>query len=91
MRKAMLIMLAVTAAGIGSTLGAAPAAARDYPWCAQGKGYGVPGDCSYQTYQQCQASVSGRDLFCNVNPRVAFQQQQPDSRRGRGYRGYSDQ
>jgi len=48
-----------------------PAAAHDYPWCAQGKGVGVPGDCSYQTYGQCMASASGRNLYCNVNPRVA--------------------
>ena len=50
----------------------APAAAYDYPWCAQGRGVGIPGDCSYQTYGQCMASASGRNLYCNVNPRFAF-------------------
>jgi hypothetical protein len=87
MRKAILALIAVTAAGVGSTLGAAPAAAYDYPWCAQGRGYGIPGDCSYPTYQACQASVSGRDLYCNVNPRVAYGQQ-PEPRQGRSYRNY---
>jgi hypothetical protein len=86
MRKLMLAMLAVTAFGVGSTAGSAPAAAYDYPWCAQGRGFGIPGDCSYQTYEQCQASASGRNLYCNINPRVAFGQQQP--RRGRAHRNY---
>ena len=87
MRKLMLAMLAVTAVGVGSTAGSAPAAAYDYPWCAQGRGFGIPGDCSYQTYEQCQASASGRSLYCNINPRVAFGQQQ-EPRRGRAYRNY---
>ena len=87
MRKLMLAMLAVTAVGVGSTAGSAPAAAYDYPWCAQGRGFGIPGDCSYQTYEQCQASASGRNLYCNINPRVAFGQQQ-EPRRGRAHRNY---
>jgi hypothetical protein len=84
MRKLMLAMLALTAVGAGTMAGSAPAAAYDYPWCAQGRGVGIPGDCSYQTYGQCMASASGRALYCNVNPRVAFGQQ----RRGRTYRNY---
>jgi Protein of unknown function (DUF3551) len=72
MRKLMLAMLAVTAIGVGATAGSTPAAAYDYPWCAQGRGFGYPGDCSYQTYGQCMASASGRNLYCNINPRVAF-------------------
>ena len=52
--------------------GSAPAAAYDYPYCLQGRGVGIPGDCSYQTYAQCMASASGRALYCNINPRVAF-------------------
>ena len=43
-----------------------------YPWCAQGRGVGYPGDCNYASYSQCQASASGRGLYCNVNPVVAF-------------------
>jgi hypothetical protein len=82
MRKVMLAMLAVAVVGAGSTAGSAPAAA-DYPWCAQGRGFGIPGDCSYSTYEQCQASASGRALYCNINPRAAFAQQ---PRRGRHYR-----
>jgi hypothetical protein len=54
-----------------------PAAARDYPWCAQGGDYDYPGECAYATYEQCQASVSGRLLYCDRNPRFAYGQVQP--------------
>jgi hypothetical protein len=83
MRNAMLAMLALVSAGAATVAGSVPAAAYDYPWCAQGWGVGIPGDCSYQTYRQCVASASGRDLSCNINPRVAFSQ----PRRGRRYPG----
>jgi hypothetical protein len=72
MRKTILTVMALSAAVIATMATSGPAAAQDYPWCAQGKGVGVPGDCSYQTYGQCMASASGRNLYCNVNPRVAF-------------------
>jgi len=84
MRKVMLALLASAAAGVVTLAGSAPAAAFDYPYCLQGRGVGVPGECAYQTYAQCMASASGRGLYCNINPRVAFSQQ----RRGRPYRDY---
>jgi uncharacterized protein DUF3551 len=70
--SAMLVLFAGAAATIA---GASPAAAFDYPYCVQGRGVGVPGDCSYTSYAQCSASASGRGLYCNINPRVAFGQQ----------------
>jgi hypothetical protein len=87
MHKLMLAMLALTAIGGGTIAGPAPAVAYDYPWCAQGRGFGIPGDCTYSSYGQCMASVSGRALYCNVNPRAALNQRQPP-RRGRPYRDY---
>ena len=72
MRNASLIIAALLAAGAATLAGATPAAAIDYPWCVQGRGIGIPGDCSYTSYNQCMASASGRGLYCNVNPRVAF-------------------
>jgi hypothetical protein len=87
MRMLMLAMLALTAVGAGTMTYSAPAAAFDYPWCAQGRGVGIPGDCMYQTYAQCMASASGRNLYCNVNPRVAFGQL-PEPRRRRTHRNY---
>jgi hypothetical protein len=84
MRNAILVILALLSAGAATIAGPTPAAAIDYPWCIQGGGWGVPGDCSYRSYAQCMASASGRRVYCNVNPRVAFGQQ----RRGRVYRDY---
>lgn len=84
MRNAMLAMLVLSAATATMAAGS-PAAAYDYPYCLQGRGVGIPGECSYATYAQCMASASGRALSCNVNPRVAFGQQQ---RRPRTYREY---
>ena len=85
MRNAKLAMLVLLAAGSATMAGTTPAAAYDYPYCVQGRGVGVPGDCSYQTYGQCMASASGRGVYCNVNPRAALNQQ---PRRGRVYRDY---
>jgi Protein of unknown function (DUF3551) len=84
MRNAMLAMLALSAATVATMAGSSPAAAYDYPYCLQGRGIGIPGDCSYATYGQCMASASGRALYCNINPRFAYGQQ----RRMRIYRDY---
>jgi hypothetical protein len=84
MRNAMLALLALSAAAVGTIAGSSPAAAYDYPYCLQGRGIGIPGDCSYASYNQCLAAASGRGLYCNVNPRAAFGQQQ----RMRIYRNY---
>jgi hypothetical protein len=84
MRNASLAIAALLAAGAATVAGSTPAAAIDYPWCVQGRGIGIPGDCSYTSYGQCMASASGRGLYCNVNPRVAFDR----ARRGRVYRDY---
>jgi hypothetical protein len=86
MRNAMLAVLALSAATVASVAGSTPAAAYDYPYCLQGRGIGVPGECAYATYDQCLASASGRALYCNINPRVAFGQL--PQRRMRVYRDY---
>jgi uncharacterized membrane protein len=72
MRKSTLAALAALAAGLASVASSAPAAARDYPWCVQGRMYGIPGDCSYPTYEACMARASGTDAYCGENPRFAF-------------------
>ena len=84
MRNAMLAMVALMSAGAATIAGPTPAAAVDYPWCIQGGGWGVPGDCSYRSYAECLASASGRRVYCNANPRAAFGKQ----RRGQPYRDY---
>jgi hypothetical protein len=84
MRNAMLATLALLTAAAATLAGSGPAAAIDYPYCIQGGGWGIPGDCSYRSYAECMASASGRRVYCNVNPRVAFGKQ----RRARPYRDY---
>jgi hypothetical protein len=84
MRNADLAIAVLLAAGAAIMAGATPAAAIDYPWCVQGRGIGIPGDCAYTSYAQCMASASGRGLYCNVNPRAAFGRE----RRGRVYRDF---
>jgi hypothetical protein len=59
---------------------AAPASAHDYPWCLQGREYGLPGLCQFTSYQQCQATASGTFSYCGANPRFAFGLQQPQRR-----------
>jgi Protein of unknown function (DUF3551) len=51
------------------TSGALPAVAAEYPFCIRGCDFGGGrGDCSFSSYQQCQATASGRDAFCAENP-----------------------
>jgi hypothetical protein len=51
------------------TSSASPAAARDFPFCIKGCDFGAGlGDCSFSSYQQCQATASGRDATCDANP-----------------------
>ena len=72
MRNFSLAVMTVLATGLAILADTAPAKAYDYPWCIQGRSRGYPGECAYQTYEQCMASASGRDAYCGVNPRVAF-------------------
>ena len=62
MCNAMLAMLALLAA-MGATLaGSGPAAAIDYPYCIQGRGWGIPGDCSYRTSRRESACMSSGSI-----------------------------
>ena len=44
----------------------------DYPYCLQGKEYGLPGLCQFRSYQQCQAAASATFSYCGTNPRFAY-------------------
>ncbi len=66
MRTAIWALMLSCAA---SAMDALPAAARDYPFCIKGCDFGAArGDCSFASYQQCQATASGRDATCAENP-----------------------
>ena len=75
MRKFLIAMTALAAAGIATVTTSAQAASYDYPWCVLAKGWEYPGECYYQTYAQCMATASGRFAYCLENPRIAFARQ----------------
>ncbi len=87
-RYAGLAALALVAGASAVIASASPAAAFDYPYCLQGKQTGIPGDCNYASYAQCMASASGRDAYCAINPRVAFDRPATHQRRPRPYADY---
>ena len=68
MRKFSLAAVAVgTLASVGMT--PSPVQARDYPFCIKGDDFGGGvGDCSFDSYEQCLATASGRKAYCDVNP-----------------------
>lgn len=41
-------------------------------YCLQGRIWGYPGNCQFSTYEQCSASASGTDAYCDVNPQYLF-------------------
>jgi hypothetical protein len=53
-----------------------PAAAREFPYCMQGKDAGYPGDCQYRNYAECNATASGRGEECAINPRFSYSRPQ---------------
>ena len=66
MRTALLALMACSVAG---AISASSAVARELPWCIKGCDFGGgAGDCSFSSYQECQATASGRDATCAVNP-----------------------
>jgi hypothetical protein len=79
MRNLALALLAGLA-----IVGSAPAHAvgNRYPFCIQGNDAPGLSDCSYTSYAQCQATASGRFLYCVQNPYFNPGDQRP----GRGGR-----
>ena len=67
MRRA--ILAALTASGLAA-LFAAPAEAvgTRYPFCIQGDEYPGLSNCTFTSYEQCQATASGRFLTCMPIP-----------------------
>jgi hypothetical protein len=63
------MFLTFAAAGL-ALAGMAPAEAvgSRYPFCLQGNDSPGLSNCTFTSYQQCQASASGRFLYCVANP-----------------------
>ncbi|WP_245269873.1 DUF3551 domain-containing protein [Nitrobacter hamburgensis] len=78
-RAARRVLLAAACTGfvVSSFLVLAPSAAQawDYPYCIKGDYYqSGTGDCSFDTYQQCLATASGRRAYCDANPFYRFEE-----------------
>jgi hypothetical protein len=70
MRSVCLALLA--AAGFGlAAMAPAGAVGTRYPFCLQGEDAPGLSQCYYTSYQQCQATASGRRLYCIANPYYA--------------------
>jgi hypothetical protein len=67
MRRAILVLL--TGCGLAG-LGALPAEAvgTRYPFCITGPEQPGLSNCTFTSYEQCQATASGRRLWCTENP-----------------------
>jgi hypothetical protein len=72
------------AAGLALTALPQVVSAHDYPYCLQGRRWGYPGNCQFQSFEQCRVTASGTEDDCGINPRFAFAQQW----RGRADRSY---
>jgi len=67
MRRVILALLAASGLAV---LGGAPAAAvgTRYPFCITGPEQPGLSNCTFTSYEQCQATASGRRLWCLENP-----------------------
>jgi hypothetical protein len=68
------ILASVAALGIVGTVLPAPAETIQDRFCLQGRQSGYPGNCEFSTYQQCQATASGTNEGCGINPMRAYSQ-----------------
>jgi hypothetical protein len=64
------VILSLLAAITIAAFVAAPAKAvgTRYPFCIQGDNYPGLSNCTFTSYEQCQATASGRQLLCLANP-----------------------
>jgi hypothetical protein len=80
------LALALLAAGGLAIAGAAPAEAfgTRYPFCIQGDEWPGLSGCTFTSFEQCQATASGRNLMCIQNPYYNGGDPDPDPRDTRG-------
>lgn len=67
MQKVVLALLAAAALGVVA-LSPAEAVGTRYPFCLQGNEFPGLSNCTFTSYEQCQATASGRLLYCVANP-----------------------
>src|SRR5215510_13079577 len=95
MRNAIMALLSV---GGLAVIGTAPAEAvgTRYPFCITGPEQPGLSNCTFVSYEQCQATASGRRLWCIENPYFVDETSQPRANARRplpappppGYRTY---
>jgi hypothetical protein len=67
MRSICLALLTIAADGVvGAAL--AVAVGTRYLFCLRGNEFPAQSNCTFSSYQQCEASASGRFLQCITNP-----------------------
>ena len=67
MRRVILVLL--TTSGLaGLFIAPAQAVGTRYPFCIQGDEQPGLSNCTFTSYEQCQATASGRRLWCIANP-----------------------
>jgi hypothetical protein len=67
MRNICLALLAASGLAL-ATLTPAEAVGSRYPFCLQGNDSPGLSNCTFTSYEQCQATASGRRLYCVANP-----------------------
>ena len=66
--------LLLAASALALIMSATPSMARDYPWCARTSSSGFEPSCSFTSFRQCMATVSGQGGDCMRNPLIAYSQ-----------------
>ena len=67
MRNIFLLLLCIGGFGIVTRV-PAKAVGTAYPFCLQGDQYPGLSNCTFTSYQQCQATASGTTNSCTANP-----------------------
>ncbi len=81
------VLLAVATVAAVSTLTIGATQAQNYPFCVRNGG--GPGDCKYDTYEQCLAAVSGTGGECQPNYWLPQREAAPPAgRSSRAHRTY---
>jgi hypothetical protein len=70
-------LFAVMAIGTLSAIDTAPAEAKDYAYCMRTRNDND--QCTFDNFQQCQATSSGLGYTCFANPALAYNQQTPEA------------
>ena len=79
MRRTILVLLAVSGF-VALTAAPAKAVGTRYPYCIQGDDQPGLSNCTFTSYEQCQATASGRRLWCIANPYYAGPSDAPPDR-----------